>query len=124
MPDPPELTAVICPSIYVEPFCGVNVEAQLCGIPVIASDHGAFTETIENIKAGLICHTIQDFRHGVEMAINREFNRIYVRERAIKKFSMYNVAKTYDYIFKSTLDIYNGSNGYLSSNNHIVKSNI
>ena len=70
-----ELTAVICPSVYVEPFCGVNVEAQLCGVPVIASDHGAFTETIENFETGLICHTIQDFCHGVEMAINREFDR-------------------------------------------------
>ena len=80
-----ELTAVICPSLYVEPFCGVNVEAQLCGVPVIASDHGAFTETIENFKTVLVCHTIPDFCHGVEMAINRELDRQYIREKEIEK---------------------------------------
>ena len=110
--------------MYVEPFCGVNVEAQFCGNPVIASDHGAFTETIEIFKNVSICHTIQDFCHGVEMAITKEFDRQYIRERAIKKYSMYNVAKTHDYISKSILDIYNGSNGYLPSNYHIAKLNI
>ena len=49
------------PTYYVEPFCGVNVEAQLCGTPVISNDCGAFTETIENLKTGILAHTLKDF---------------------------------------------------------------
>ena len=55
------LTALLCPSNFIEPFCGVNVEAQLCGTPVISHDYGAFTETIELYKTGILCHTLADF---------------------------------------------------------------
>ena len=39
--------AVFCLTQFVEPFCGVNVEAQLSGTPVITSDHGVFCVPLE-----------------------------------------------------------------------------
>ena len=38
--------AMIAPTIYVEPFGGVMVEAQFLGVPVISTDHAAMSETI------------------------------------------------------------------------------
>jgi glycosyltransferase involved in cell wall biosynthesis len=117
------LTALITPSMYLEPFCGVSVEAQLCGTPVISHDYGAFVENIEQFKTGLRCHTLSDFCYGVEMAINKKFDRKYIRERAIKLFDMYSIAHTYDYAFKSILNIHNGTNGWYSTNRtiHLLK---
>ncbi len=37
---------LLAPTIYVEPFGGVAVEAMMAGCPVVASDWGAFTETV------------------------------------------------------------------------------
>ena len=113
------LIALLAPTTYVEPFCGVNVEAQLCGTPVITNECGAFVETIEPFKTGLLCHTLADFCYGIEMAINGKFDREYIRERACKLYDMYNVAYKYEYVFNSIMDVSNGNNGWYSKKSYI-----
>jgi glycosyltransferase involved in cell wall biosynthesis len=110
------LTALLTPTKFVEPFCGVSVEAQLCGTPVISTHYGAFVENIENFKTGVRCHTLADYCYGVQMALDGKFDRQYIHDRAVKLFDMYNVAKTYDYIFRTILEITNGNNGWYSKN--------
>ena len=113
------MIALLAPTLYVEPFCGVNVEAQICGTPVLTNECGAFVETIENFKTGLFCHTLQDFCYGIQMATEGKFDRNYIRNRAIKLYDMYNVGIRYEYVFKSLIDIYNGNNGWYSQKQNI-----
>lgn len=113
------LNALLTPTQYVEPFCGVNVEAQLCGTPVIANECGAFVETIEPFKTGMLCHTLKDYCYGIEMALNGKFDREYIRKRAVELYDMYNVAYKYDYVFNSILDVHNGNGGWYSQKCYI-----
>lgn len=110
-----DLTALLAPSYYLEPFCGVNVEAQLCGTPVITVDRGAFTETVEPFKTGVLCHTLSDYCNGIQMALDGKFDREYIGTRARKLYDMYNIAKKYEYTFKNILEIHNGNNGWYSN---------
>ena len=113
------LSALIAPTTWIEPFCGVAVEAQLCGTPVLTTDYGAQTETVEAFKTGLHCHTLADYCYGVQMALDGKFDREYIRNRAVEKYDMYNIAKKYDYCFKSILDISNGKNGWYAEKTHL-----
>jgi len=115
-----ECVAVLYPTKYHEPFgCG-PVEAQLCGTPVVCSDFGGMIETVEQFKTGLRCHTLADYCHGVQMALDGKFNRRYIRKRAVDLYSMYKLAYNYEYIFKSILDVHTiGKNGWYSSDTHI-----
>ena len=114
------LVACVAPTGFVEPFCGVAVEAQLCGTPVITKDYGAQTETVENFKTGVRCHTLADYRYGIQMALDGKFDRSYIRDRAIKLYDMYNVAKQYEYVFKTIMDVHNGKNGWYSPDTHLT----
>ena len=105
--------------MYAEPFCGVNVEAQLCGTPVITNDYGAFVETVEQFNTGVFCHTLADYCFAVQMALDGKFDRKYISERAVKLYDMYNVAKKYEYVFKTIMDVSNGKNGWYSPDTHI-----
>jgi glycosyltransferase involved in cell wall biosynthesis len=113
------LLMLISPSLYMEPFCGVNVEAQLCGTPILTNEFGAFVETVEQFKTGLMAHTLQDYCHGIQMVIDGKFDRKYIRDRAVKLYDMYNVAHKYKYVFDCIIDIYNGNNGWYSNNDNI-----
>lgn len=117
------LTALITPSMYIEPFCGVNVEAQLSGTPVIAHDCGAFTETIEPFKTGLLCHTLADFCLGVQMALDGKFDRQYISDRATSKYDMFNLAKNYESVFQNVLNIHNGANGWYAQDSYLLSGN-
>jgi glycosyltransferase involved in cell wall biosynthesis len=113
------LLALLAPSKFLEPFCGVSAEAQLCGTPVIGHDSGAIVENVEPFKTGMHCHTLSDFKYAIQMAIDGRFDRKYIRERAVRLFDMYNVAKKYEHAFKSLIDIFNGNNGWYSPSVHI-----
>jgi glycosyltransferase involved in cell wall biosynthesis len=77
--------ALIAPSLYLEPFGGVVVEAQLCGTPVITTDWGAFPETVLEGVAGYRCRSLADFLDawvGVG-----QLDRAAIRERALSRWT-------------------------------------
>jgi glycosyltransferase involved in cell wall biosynthesis len=113
------LTALISPSKYSEPFCGVNIEAQLCGTPVITHPYGALVDTVENFKTGVHCRTLGDFCYAIQMALDDKFDRKYIHERAEKKYDMFEIAKQYDYTFKTILDLHNGNGGWYSKESYL-----
>lgn len=89
--------AVLCPSIYVEPFNAVAVEAQLCGTPVISTDFGGFTETVEQGKTGFRCNYLGEFIQGIKQAPS--LSARYIRDRAVDKYSMNRVKHQYQTYF-------------------------
>ena len=56
--------ATFVPTEYLEAFGGVNVEAQLCGTPVITTDFGVFPETVVHGVTGFRCSTMAQFVHA------------------------------------------------------------
>ncbi len=58
---------VFVPTKYLEAFGGTNVEAQLCGTPVITTNFGVFPETVIHGVTGFRCNTLAQF---VEAARN------------------------------------------------------
>lgn len=90
--------AIIAPSQYVEPFCGVVVEAALCGTPAITTAFGAFTETVAQDRTGFRCQTTAQFLDAIDRV--RELDRKDVRARARRLYGMRSVGKAYDAVFQ------------------------
>lgn len=74
--------AMFVPTVYIEPFGGVAVEAMLCGTPVITTDWGAFTETVVDGVTGFRCNTIQEFKDAA-LGVDT-LDRAAIREYAMK----------------------------------------
>ena len=109
-------TVVLCPSEYIEPFCGVNVESQLCGTPVISTDCGAFTETIVHGETGYICHMLADYFKAIAMAPS--LDRRHISERARSLYSLQTVGQKYDSAFRQIHDMRN--KGWYSEESHML----
>ena len=108
-----EAKGVFVPTVYVEPFGGVAVEAQLAGTPVITTDWGAFTETVEHGKTGYRCRTLDHFTFAAQNVVN--LDPFYIHKRAVANWSMDHVRWMYQEYFQMLSDLW-GKGWYAERN--------
>lgn len=89
---------VLCPTFYIEPFCQVAVEAQMCGTPVVATDWGGFTENIEEGRTGFRARYLGEFARAIRAACR--LDPAYIRRRAVERYSMHNLKHDYQRYFE------------------------
>lgn len=96
--------ALLMPTVYCEPFGGAGVEGMLCGTPLLASDFGAFSETVIHGVTGYRCKTLGDWLSAVELV--EYMNRGEIAQITRTKYSLESVGAQMDRIFKqiSNLD--------------------
>lgn len=90
-------TAVFCPTLYIEPFCGVMAEAMLCGTPVISTPWGTFAENNQHGKTGFRCTTFNEFCEATTAVKRLNYKKI--ADYAVHRWSMENVRMRYQAYF-------------------------
>jgi len=97
--------AVFCPTLYLEPFGCVAVEAQLCGTPVISTPWGGMIETVEHGRTGFHCTMLGEFVQAVRDV--ETLDRRYIRNRAIREYSMETIKHRYETYFRRLETLWN-----------------
>lgn len=98
--------ATVCMTRFLEPFCQVHIESQLCGTPVIASNFGVFAETVVDGENGYRCNTLGDTLAALEQ-IERwgVVERSRLREAARARYGLHAIGPRYDQVFQQVDDL-------------------
>ena len=91
-------TGFFAPTMYIEPFGNVVVEAQMCGTPTITTDWGAFTETNINGLTGFRCRTFDEFCRAAEDV--KSLDPLTIHKRAVELYSVDTIKYKYDKYFR------------------------
>jgi glycosyltransferase involved in cell wall biosynthesis len=95
----------LIPTLYLEPFGGVNVESQLSGTPVLTTNFGAFPETVVNGKTGFLCNTMNDFIEGARQIEAGKLDPKEIRKHA-ERYLIDNVKFEYQKWFTDLYQVY------------------
>lgn len=98
--------ALICPTTYIEPFGGVAVEAQLSGTPVLSTDFGAFTETVDHGVTGYRCRNLKEFLKAAEDVNKLDYKQIQLSAQS--KYSLEAVAPQWQRWYNQIGTLYKG----------------
>ena len=100
--------AVFVPTLYLEAFGGVNVEAQLTGTPAITTNFSVFPETVVDGTTGFRCNTLDDFvwacRHAGDLDP-------YVIRAWAERYLMKNVKWQFERWFQDLYALYESAVG-------------
>ena len=75
------------------PFGLVQIEAMLCGTPVVAMRLGAVPEIVEEGVTGFSAESVEEFTRNIPRSF--ALDRARIRERALARFSSERMAREY-----------------------------
>ena len=90
--------ALIAPTLYIEPFGNIVIEAAMSGTPVVTTDWGGFTETVVQGRTGFRCRSPEEFAQAVDKL--PEIHSWACRDWAMEHYSDSVVHQKFDQYFK------------------------
>ena len=94
----------LMPTNFIEPFGGSGVEGLLCGTPLIATDYGAFTETVREGFNGYRCKTLLDWLEAIDRV--GDLDRKAIADAARATYSLEACGAKYAKAFRQIYELY------------------